>query len=271
MAHFPRWIESSNVPSEIMLSAFLSVPHFEKSRFFAETGCDGHLTVVEHGGPENAPPVGGVVSVPCPLGFLCKRCATKKSGYTFKWYAPLWSEAYMSMLATMGYNDVSWKPGDSERYTGAQCFQLWGAADECPKLGLASSRSDCFGYFIEPKSDEEGFDYVSSILAENKIVAISLRCLSKSKIKKDVSAQQFYIEIDCAPGSLRPSFFLPSVLQGTGLQPKEPLVKFFGSWKFDYSHTPATVWREASPKIFANLSRLHLQGLIRYGSCSAHV
>jgi hypothetical protein len=74
------------------------------------------------------------------------------------------------------------------------------------------------------------------------------------------------IEIDCPPGSMRPDDFLPEVLRDTGLAMKEPVVKWFGNWKWDYSDVPEETWKELQPILKERITRLYDLGRIRYGS-----
>jgi hypothetical protein len=74
------------------------------------------------------------------------------------------------------------------------------------------------------------------------------------------------IELDCAPGGIRPGDLLPVVIRDTGLEAKEPVSRFFGNWQWDYSDTPDEVWREAQPVIKERILGLHKKGYIRYGS-----
>jgi len=74
------------------------------------------------------------------------------------------------------------------------------------------------------------------------------------------------IELDCAPGSPRPGDLIGGVIEGTGLQTKEPVAMFFGNWTYDYSEVPADEWAKIRPTIKARIEALYESGAIRYGS-----
>jgi hypothetical protein len=74
------------------------------------------------------------------------------------------------------------------------------------------------------------------------------------------------IELDCAPGSLRPGHLLPQVIANTGLPEREPVSKRFGNWTWDYSDIPADVWAKAKPLLAERITALYHAGTIRYGS-----
>ena len=74
------------------------------------------------------------------------------------------------------------------------------------------------------------------------------------------------IELDCPPGSPRPGDLLPGIVEGTGLQIKEPFTKFFGNWTWDYSDVPADEWDKIKPLLKERITSLYEAGLIRYGS-----
>jgi hypothetical protein len=74
------------------------------------------------------------------------------------------------------------------------------------------------------------------------------------------------IELDCAPGGTRPGDLIGSVIEDLGLEAKEPISKFFGNWKWDYSEVPAERWAEIKPTLKERVTRLYHSGLIRFGS-----
>jgi len=74
------------------------------------------------------------------------------------------------------------------------------------------------------------------------------------------------IELDCAPGAVRPGDLLPGVLAGTGLEPRPASSMLFGNWTFDYSDVDSKVWEQVKPTIRARIEALYFNGAIRYGS-----
>ena len=75
-----------------------------------------------------------------------------------------------------------------------------------------------------------------------------------------------YIELDCHPFSQRPSYFLPAVLEHTGIVPVDESSTMFGCWLFSYAHISSEEWKQALPRIETNIKKLYSQGSIRYGS-----
>jgi hypothetical protein len=74
------------------------------------------------------------------------------------------------------------------------------------------------------------------------------------------------IELDCAPGSPRPGDLIAGVIEGTGLELKEPVSQLFGNWTWDYSDIPAETWATVRVTLKARVTALYNRGLIRYGS-----
>jgi len=74
------------------------------------------------------------------------------------------------------------------------------------------------------------------------------------------------IELDCPPGWARPDLWIVQVIEGTGLQRKEPVSKFFGNWKWDYSEVSEARWQELRPLLKQRIVTLYNRGVIRYGS-----
>jgi len=74
------------------------------------------------------------------------------------------------------------------------------------------------------------------------------------------------IEIGCPPGEPRPGDLLPDVLEGTGIPVREPVVKCFGDWEWDYSDIDPEVWKKANPTVELRLVALYNKGHIRYAS-----
>jgi hypothetical protein len=74
------------------------------------------------------------------------------------------------------------------------------------------------------------------------------------------------IELDCPPGFPRPGELIGAVIEGTGLEPREPSAKFFGCWTWDYSDVPAAQWRRVQPTLAQRIRTLYRGGWIRFGS-----
>lgn len=74
------------------------------------------------------------------------------------------------------------------------------------------------------------------------------------------------IELDCAPGGLRPGDLIAAVIDGTGLPAREPVLKFFGEWTWDYGDVAPDVWAAAKPVLQERITKLYHGGMIRYGS-----
>lgn len=74
------------------------------------------------------------------------------------------------------------------------------------------------------------------------------------------------IDLDCPPGSPRPSDLIAGVIEGTGLTVPEGVVPFFGNARYEWDHDE-TDWRERiQPIIKPRIVALYNHGLIRYGS-----
>lgn len=74
------------------------------------------------------------------------------------------------------------------------------------------------------------------------------------------------IEIDCAPGPVRPDAFYVNTIVGTGLPFREPTCKVFGCWTWDYSDLPLEVWERVTPILKERLTAFYLKGAIRFAS-----
>lgn len=73
------------------------------------------------------------------------------------------------------------------------------------------------------------------------------------------------IELDCPPGSPRPDDLIESVLEGTGLEVKDPVLKFFGCFTWIYD-MPDEEWSKVQSIIKPRIQALYQRGTIRYGS-----
>lgn len=74
------------------------------------------------------------------------------------------------------------------------------------------------------------------------------------------------IELDCAPGGTRPGDLIAGVIEGTGLELKEPVGKFFGNWTWDYRDVPEDEWKRIREITKPRVQALYNSGCIRYGS-----
>lgn len=79
-------------------------------------------------------------------------------------------------------------------------------------------------------------------------------------------AEQQTIEIGCAPGNPRPGDLLPGVIEGTGLEVRDPVSMLLGDWTWDYSDVDPEKWKEIKPVIKERLCKLHDSGVVRYVS-----
>lgn len=74
------------------------------------------------------------------------------------------------------------------------------------------------------------------------------------------------IELDCPPGGIRPGDLINKVIEGTGLELKEPISCLFGNWTWDYSEVSDEEWVKIQPILEERITELYNNKLIRYGS-----
>lgn len=74
------------------------------------------------------------------------------------------------------------------------------------------------------------------------------------------------IELDCAPGGIRPGDLIGKVIEGTGLKNKEHISCFFGNWIWDYNEVSDEDWLKIQPILMERITDLYNKGIIRYGS-----
>ena len=88
------------------------------------------------------------------------------------------------------------------------------------------------------------------------------------KALERMTNNQYTIELDCAPGGIRPGDLIAGVIKDTGLPVSEPVAKVFGNWTWDYSEVEgiADLWLKAQPILKERISALYNSGRIRYGS-----
>lgn len=75
------------------------------------------------------------------------------------------------------------------------------------------------------------------------------------------------IELDCAPGTLRPGNLIEGVVEGTVLEGKlkDPISKLFGNWTWGFEVTDDE-WAAAQAVTKPRIVALYNSGIIRYGS-----
>lgn len=82
--------------------------------------------------------------------------------------------------------------------------------------------------------------------------------------------KNFSIELDCAPGTPRPGDLIGGVLEGTGLEVVdfETSAPFFGhqTWVLRESAMKDELFMSLKPTLKERVTKLHDDGLIRYGS-----
>jgi len=73
------------------------------------------------------------------------------------------------------------------------------------------------------------------------------------------------IEFDCPPGAPRPGDLIEKAIAGTGLELREDVSRWFGSWTWDYSDVHPDEWKRIRPILKWNITGLYHRKLIRYG------
>ena len=74
------------------------------------------------------------------------------------------------------------------------------------------------------------------------------------------------IDLDCAPGGIRPGDLINDVLADTGLTAGEPVATFFGNWTWEFD-VPREEWEtRIQPIIKPRIVALYQEGTIRYGT-----
>lgn len=76
------------------------------------------------------------------------------------------------------------------------------------------------------------------------------------------------IELDCAPGGIRPGDLIEGVMAGAAVEydGRSPASMFMGNWKWYFQDIPADKWLEAQPTFRERIIALHNNNTIRYGS-----
>ncbi len=74
------------------------------------------------------------------------------------------------------------------------------------------------------------------------------------------------IELDCAPGAIRPGDLITGVIKDTGLESKEPVSMLFGEWTWNYSEVDPDDWKRIQKIVKERITKLYQSGMIRFGS-----
>jgi hypothetical protein len=74
------------------------------------------------------------------------------------------------------------------------------------------------------------------------------------------------IELDCAPGGLRPGDLIDGVLEGTGIEAGDTVSRLFGNWVWAFEMERDEWVEKVQPIVRPRIQALHASGLIRYGS-----
>lgn len=74
------------------------------------------------------------------------------------------------------------------------------------------------------------------------------------------------IDLDCAPGALRPGDLIDGVIEGTGLVRPENCSMFFGNWTWTFVMDREDWVERIQPVIRPRIEALYNEGSIRYGS-----
>lgn len=88
---------------------------------------------------------------------------------------------------------------------------------------------------------------------------------SKCPLCGDEYIQQT-IQLDCAPGAMRPDSLIGGVIKGTGLPKREAVSKFFGEYTFNYNDVDPKKWQKIKSVVKERVEELYHSGYIRYGS-----
>ena len=74
-----------------------------------------------------------------------------------------------------------------------------------------------------------------------------------------------YLILDAPPVRRRPDDLLRVLLNDTDISYREPTVRSFGEWTFEFDDVPPEAWRTAlDATIVPGIRRLHASGNIRY-------
>jgi hypothetical protein len=76
----------------------------------------------------------------------------------------------------------------------------------------------------------------------------------------------FSIELDCAPGAIRPGDLLSTVTKDTGLVLDKPDSMSFGNWEWVIPADQHELYEKVQPLVKNRIEALYHKGFIRYGS-----
>ena len=110
--------------------------------------------------------------------------------------------------------------------------------------------------------DENGSNIATSLNAMVRGRAIYLQYDKEGFHVKDA----FSIEIDCAPGGLRPDDLLPGVLEGTGIELGETISRSFGNWTWEIPYSQADQYEAVRDTVKSRLEELYNSHRCRYAS-----
>lgn len=80
--------------------------------------------------------------------------------------------------------------------------------------------------------------------------------------------RELSIELDCAPGGLRPNDLLPCVIEGLGitLDPENTVMRLFGNWKWMIPQEQRIEYLKVRDEVARRIKTMYESGMIRYGS-----
>jgi hypothetical protein len=81
-------------------------------------------------------------------------------------------------------------------------------------------------------------------------------------------AERYSIELDCAPGRVRPGDLLPGVIEGLGLtlNATKPDRMLFGEWTWLIPEDQSERYLSVQPIVKERIEKLYHEGFIRWGS-----
>ena len=76
-----------------------------------------------------------------------------------------------------------------------------------------------------------------------------------------------HLEIDCAPGPIRPDVYAQVICSKHNIEYKEPVTKFFGNWVWDLPTSfPEELLTATADTVMVYLKELYERNNIRYGA-----
>ena len=78
----------------------------------------------------------------------------------------------------------------------------------------------------------------------------------------------YTIDLDCAPGPIRPNQLLPGILEDTGIiiDPEQTVSRLFGNWQWEIPEEQSELYEKVRETIKDRITALYNKGFIRYGS-----